>query len=220
MNKIVSIKNTNAIFLATVLVIGIIALSSPSFIIGVNAQGEPYYGMENNHKKSYGKDVSVNPIKCNNINVNLNGFNGLKLNVLPTSLNALATDEAQAADEGRESSSFGNGERNNNGYQHNDKDFRFVCINNNNFEVVEDETTPTEPLTCEECFHKFLIQEQINVFLAFKSFDNLAELCFDLDKGETEEARFIEDLGDALDIPEETAQNLIECLKSVGIIFT
>jgi hypothetical protein len=44
LNKIVPIKNANAIFLATVLVAGIIALSSPSFMTGAQAQQD--YGME------------------------------------------------------------------------------------------------------------------------------------------------------------------------------
>jgi hypothetical protein len=42
LNKILSIK-LNAIFLAAVLVVGTFATISPSFIIGVNAQSEPYY---------------------------------------------------------------------------------------------------------------------------------------------------------------------------------
>ena len=55
MNKIVSTKRTSAIFLAIVLVAGTIAAISPSsFIIkGVNAQGDPYYGMDNGYN-SYG----------------------------------------------------------------------------------------------------------------------------------------------------------------------
>jgi hypothetical protein len=44
LNKIVSIKNTSAIFLATVLVLGTIATISPSFIVGV--QAVPQYGMD------------------------------------------------------------------------------------------------------------------------------------------------------------------------------
>ena len=39
-------------------------------------------------------------VKCNNINVNVNGFNGIGVGTLPTTLNGLATDEAQVADEG------------------------------------------------------------------------------------------------------------------------
>ena len=125
-------------FLAVVLVIGIIALSSPSFMVG--AQGEPYYGMENNHKKSYGKDVRVNPIKCNNINVNLNGFNGIELNTLPTSLNVLATDEGEVGASSSGSGSGSDGSR----PSGSDSDSRFVCINNNNF-VSDGGTTPESP---------------------------------------------------------------------------
>ena len=49
-NKIVSIKKTSALFLAIVLVTGTItALSSSSFMIGADAQAQPYYGMDNRH---------------------------------------------------------------------------------------------------------------------------------------------------------------------------
>ena len=64
MSKIVSTKKTNAIFLATVLVTGIIAAISPSFIIGVNAQAEPYYGMDkryNSYEPNYGIDIYKKP---------------------------------------------------------------------------------------------------------------------------------------------------------------
>ena len=67
---------------------------------------ESDYGM-NSHddKKSYGKDNnnyykskdSSSNVKCNNINVNVNGFNGA---TLPTALRGLVSDEAQATDEG------------------------------------------------------------------------------------------------------------------------
>jgi endonuclease/exonuclease/phosphatase family metal-dependent hydrolase len=153
LNKIVSTKKISAIFLAIVLIGGTIFTFSSSFIRG--AQAELDYGLDsdkdnNSYKSKDSSNVIVKKIKCNNINANLNGFNGLKLNALPTSFNALATNEAKAANEGEIGASFsGSGERNTNGYQHNDKDFRFVCINNNNFEVVE---TSPEPLTCEECF--------------------------------------------------------------------
>jgi len=46
LNKIVSIKNINAIFLATVLIAGTITLSFPSFLTNVQAQQE-YNGMDN-----------------------------------------------------------------------------------------------------------------------------------------------------------------------------
>jgi hypothetical protein len=59
LNKILSIKS-NAIFLAAVLVVGTFAAISPSFIIGVNAQYEPKYGMDteyNSYKPSYENDI-------------------------------------------------------------------------------------------------------------------------------------------------------------------
>src|SRR5687768_11909920 len=81
MNTTTVTTKISAAFLATVLVAGIIALSSPSFMTG--AQAQEYYGMERDYKKSDKKDVSVKSIKCNNVNVNVNG---LELNVLPPAL--------------------------------------------------------------------------------------------------------------------------------------
>jgi hypothetical protein len=54
-NKIVSRKNTSAIFLAIVLVAGTIALSSPSFMVG-DVQAQRDYGMDkkyNNYEQNY-----------------------------------------------------------------------------------------------------------------------------------------------------------------------
>jgi hypothetical protein len=49
LKNIVLTKNTSAIFLAIVLITGTFAALSPSFIIGVNAQTEPYYEIENGY---------------------------------------------------------------------------------------------------------------------------------------------------------------------------
>ena len=114
MSKTTKTTKANSVFLATVLVAGIIALSYPSFMIGAQAQEfngmddkrynnyEQDYGQDNKYnsyepeygtdygmnsyddKKPYGQDnsydkskdsnsVTVKKIKCNNINVNLNG---------------------------------------------------------------------------------------------------------------------------------------------------
>ena len=54
------------------------------------------YAMDMENNNYYKSKISSN-VKCNNMNVNANGFNGAKL---PTGLSGLATDEAQAADEG------------------------------------------------------------------------------------------------------------------------
>ena len=53
MNKIVSIKNANAIFLATILVLGTITLFSPSFMTTASAQGGQYYGMDDRYNRYY-----------------------------------------------------------------------------------------------------------------------------------------------------------------------
>ena len=188
------------------------------------------YGKDNSYKSKDSSSVSVKKIKCNNINVNLNGFNGIQVNAVPPStLNALATGEAQTADEGEKgASSFGSGERNNNVYQHDDKDFRFVCINNNNFEVVEDGTTPTEPETCEECFELFLTEDQIELLLGFAgpNFPTIEAICDYLlnpttpvlEEGFRVLLQAIEVVSqDGIDI-----DSLIECLESesVGVVFT
>ena len=90
MIKLESTKRTNAIFLLIVLIIGTFTALSPLFMTGAQAflmdnNYKPDYGM-NSHddKQSYGKDNnnyykskdSSSNVKCNNINVNLNGFNG------------------------------------------------------------------------------------------------------------------------------------------------
>jgi hypothetical protein len=138
------------------LVAGTFAAISPSFITIVNAQQygmdqkynnyELDYGMDRyDDKQSYGKDSNSydkykdsSNVKCNNINVNVNGFNGA---TLPTALSGLATDNgAQAsADEGERGASGSDGGR----PSGSDTDFRYVCINNNNNNVVAEEQTST-----------------------------------------------------------------------------
>jgi hypothetical protein len=138
LSKIVSTK-VNALFLATVLLLGTIAAFYPSFMVGT-AQAQSYYndgGMDNNYEKSYGKDVSVKSIKCNNINANVNG---LELDSLPPFLTSLISDG-----EGGEGQYGGD-----NSYESYGKDrplgshtdFKFICINNNNNIVVLEEEPP------------------------------------------------------------------------------
>ena len=103
MSKTVSTKRTSSVFLAAILAAGTIAAFSPSFMVGT-AQAESYYGMDNNHDKSYGKDVNAKSIKCNNINVNVNG---LELDILLPFLIGIVS-----YGEGNEGvSSYGSGER-------------------------------------------------------------------------------------------------------------
>ena len=116
-----------------------------------------------NYYKSQGSD-SIKKIKCNNINANVNGFNGVEIGTLPTALSGLATDEAQAAaNEGEVgANSFGSDDGKSSG---SDTDSRFVCINNNDFNVAANEPTPEPPdtITCEECFEENLTPEQLTV---------------------------------------------------------
>ena len=124
-------------------------------------------GMNSYDKKPYGKDNSYDTskdssnVKCNNINVNVNGFNGIQVGALPPALSALATDEAQAADEGEVgASTLGNGGGSDGGRPSGyDNDSRFVCINSNDINVAANELTPEPPdtITCEECFTKMKI---------------------------------------------------------------
>ena len=164
MNKIVSIKETSAIFLAIVLVLGTIALTVPSFSVEAQATSDrendydyddkkDSYKKERDYKsrdhdernydhdkdkKSYDKDdykseytlygkydsdhdkskkessnsVSIKKVKCNNINVNLNGIDvnigGLPNNGPVTGPIAVAQEEAEDNDEEIESNSVEN----------------------------------------------------------------------------------------------------------------
>src|SRR5688572_13791219 len=153
MNTSTVTTKISAVFLATVLIAGTLALSAPSFMTG--AQAVPEYGMDRYDKKSSGKDVSVKSIKCNNINFNVNG---LELNVLPPELSSTLASEAQASDEGQSgASSFGSGERSNGGgHSGSDNDFKFVCINNNNNEgAPQVPPVPPEEDPCVLCFEEF-----------------------------------------------------------------
>ena len=128
-NKKLPIKTTSAILFAIVLVAGTFTAISPSFIIGVNAQAKRDYKMDNDRKQ-----VSVSSLKCNNININVDG---LELNVLPSFLNGAGL-AAEAPEGSIDASSFAG---NSDGSEIND--FRFICINNNNNTVIEGE----EPIT-------------------------------------------------------------------------
>jgi hypothetical protein len=157
-NKIVLRKTTSAIFLAIVLVLGTIALSS-SFMKDVTAQQE--LGINNNYENHYGKDnykskdsnVSIKKLNCNNINANLNNIDASFGSQVDTNGNTddAADGEALAALEGNEAiaaNGLGNsGDSDNNRvFVDRQNDFVFVCINNNdNVVVVDNKTTPEEP---------------------------------------------------------------------------
>ena len=222
MNKIVSTKRTSAMFLVIILVIGTITLFSPSFMIG--AQAQQYYGADNNYKKSYEKDVTVKSVKCNNININVNG---LELDILPPALSTLLTNgEADAS-----AYSYGGG----NGIYDSESsgsynDFRFICINNNNNTVIEAEEVPPvrpEPETCEECFTTNLNATEISRLLyATVSFNTLEQLCNFIDENfqDANQRQFISsyllDAAVRAGIPTEKINGILDCLEEIyGVVF-
>ena len=214
MNIIKLTKKSNALFFAALLLVGTIAASSPLFMLG--AQAEPYYGMDKDRKV-----VSVSSLKCNNINVNVNG---LELNVLPPSLSTLLTGgEADAS-----AYSYGSGTGNyGSGQSSPENDFRFICINNNNNTVIEEEQIPPPPQTCEECFTTNLNAIEISRLLsATVSFNTLKQLCDFIDENfqDAIQRQFISSylLNAALSagIPTDKINDILDCLEEIyGVIF-
>lgn len=243
MNKILSIKS-NAIFLAVILVVGTIAAFSPSFMVGT-VQAEPYYGMDKTYKKSSGKDVSVKSIKCNNVNVNVNGLE-LNLTSVPL-LGSLLTSEAQADEGERDTGPYGNGERDYVDQSISNKNFKFVCINNNNNTVIgiddEGETPIQTPTGCTDCFlstteggpippelHEILelhlagapiIIEPNDVPRIVSSIEGLCEL-IDANGGITEASIRNILIGAFITItdPVSVINEIVECLREKGLIIS
>ena len=249
------ITKTNAVFLATVLVAGIIALSYPSYMVGAQAQEygmdqrysnyelypEPEYGQDNQYnsyepqygqdygmdsydKKPYGKDnsydkssVSVKKIKCNNINVFLNG--DVNVNPISDEIGALAAS-AQAEDEGANGAYSGNDGRS---YGH-DSNSGFICkITNNNdgrsTATPEEpgEEPPTDP-DCDAgvaCIFGNLNPTQLAIFytaIGITADATVDELCIAL--GDTTAAELRADL--EAQVTPQLATFIINCLIRAG----
>ena len=128
----------------------------------------------------------------------------------------MTDDKAQAsADEGEiGASSSGSGSGRPSG---SDSDSRFVCIDNNNFEVAEAETPP-EPQTCVECYEEFLTQEQIDLLFPVSSIE---EACDDSVGVILNEVLFRQIVGVAETITGEDIdiEALIDCLERAGLVF-
>jgi hypothetical protein len=201
MNTSTKTTRISAVFLAAVLVAGTIALSSPSFMNSAQA-----FPMDNNYqKKSFGKDTSVKYIKCNNINVNVNGF---ELNVGPfldEVTTESAAEETQANSFGNK---FGSGGSSNGPSGFDKKDGSvFVCINNNNNGGAgggDDEED------CEDCFDKL---GGANLLVLIRALFGGLEVTFEAPIGE----KTFNDLGDICDflIDEATEENLSDLLVTI-----
>ena len=100
-------KKLNKLFLATLLVAGFIAIYSPSFMIGVQAQQEPI--------------VDVEKLKCNNDNFNIDVTNPQALSEVANKIQSLFAQENAGY----------NAEDHNMG-----EDIVLVCTNTNNGKVV------------------------------------------------------------------------------------
>ena len=128
---------------------------------------KPYGKDSNTYDKSKdSSSVTIKKIKCNNININLNGFSGNEIGTAPTSDFGAVATQAQAEDEGANGANFGNDGRGNDGRTSaHDSNSRFVCINNNdNSGRGETPVTPVPPVPpvdpCEECFRQNLNSAQ------------------------------------------------------------
>ena len=178
-------------------------------------------------KDSSSSSVSIKKVKCNNINVNLNGLDvnvGLPFNDGPVT-GPIAVAQEEADDDYEESNSL----ESNNGKSYDGKDAqsdsdtnsRIVCINNNNNLVVGEEL---EPSTCEECFTTGLTEEElddlIQAIIENGGPDSLQGLCEFIAGDLSEEGRaFISDrlfvLGEDVEISEDKINEILDCLEEV-----
>jgi len=252
LNKLVSIKETGGIFLAIVLVLGTIAAVTPSFIVGAQATSDREKDYDHDEdKKSYYKDdykseyssygkydrdhdkskkesssVSIKKVKCNNINVNLNGINaniGLPNNGPVTGPIAVAQEEAEEEDDEESNSIKSNKDKSDegrDGQSDSDTNSRIICINNNNNIVVGEEIE----LTCEDCFTTVLTDEElddlIEAIIEDGGPDSLQGLCDFIANSLDELGRaFISDrlfvLGGDVDISEDKINEILDCLEKV-----
>ena len=99
-------RKPSKVFLVTLLVAGIIAISSQSFMIGAQAQQDPI--------------VDVEKLKCSNDNFNIDVTNSQAESEVANKIQSLLAQEA--AD--------------NSGKQSVDEDIVLVCTNDNNNELV------------------------------------------------------------------------------------
>jgi hypothetical protein len=225
LKNIILTKNISAMFLAAILVAGTIIAFSPSFMVGI-VQAVPYPDMDR-EKKEDKKSVSVSSLKCNNINVNVNG---LELDVFPPFLGG-GDLAAEAVEPNTEGSSFAAG---NNGDGSQINDFRFICINNNNNTVIEreeDNETEDDNETdeCETCFTTILTEEELNAIIAdfeVEGIVSLQDICNFVDaNSQTEEGRsniafVLANAFNNAEVSSDLLNDILECFEEVyGGIF-
>jgi hypothetical protein len=186
---------------------------SPSFIN--NAQAITMDN-NNNFKKLFGIDVSIKYVKCNNINVNVNGFT-LDLGAFPE---LLGGEVAATAETETGANSLGSKGGSNNGPSGSTSGFVFVCINNNN-NAGQGEDENGEPQNCEDCF-SVLDETQIDFLLIDVEETSIEGFCEDLTRipnGNEETLGVLNVLDDVVhDITQEEIDAIIACLIDTGVI--
>jgi hypothetical protein len=204
LNKITSVKATKPIFLAIVLVAGIIAVLSSSFsFMTEEAKAESEYGMDSYNNKYKDDNSNAENIECSNINININTAEDN--DVFSRTFNDDNNGQQLSAN------TFGNNERNN-GFKQNDEDVLVKCIQNNN------NSSSPEPQTC-ECFTINLDEQQIidveRVLVATTNIPTLEEFCADLSNPDLPNENKLVSLGLVLTfagIDVELIQTIGECL--------
>jgi hypothetical protein len=180
--------------------------------VSYDSDNNNYYKSKDSSSSS---SVFVKKIKCNNINVNLNGVD-VDLGLSPGNgpVNGPIA-EAQALDDESSNSFVSNGE-----IRQSDSgtDSRIVCINNNNNVVVGEELP--EPETCEDCFTENLTPDEIEILLEIlqPQVSSLEQICNILLTGGAEEQIFRILITQTGASPDDV-DALIECLEDVGVIF-
>jgi hypothetical protein len=157
----------------------------------------------------------VKKIKCNNINVNVNG---LELDLFPPFLADNSGIAAESVEDNTDENSFAG----NNGYGSEINDFRFICINNNNNTIIEAEPPIPEQITCEECFINNLNDTQLQDFedALERSGFTLESFCEFLSNPEISNEQKSIDLVDLLvdaGIFGDDQVPIIDCLEASGI---
>jgi hypothetical protein len=209
-------QKINALFLSIVLIAGTIAATSPFFMVG-NAQAEPYNGIDKD------RNISVNSLRCNNINVNVNG---LELEVYPSFLGGNGDIAAEATQEDSIGAASFADDGGSNGDRSQINDFRFICINNNNNTVIGGEE-PVQPIDgCEECFTENIIEEvQITnftgtlvIYTEFGDLEGLCEFLSDPTITNNEKIAELVLIFSRTNIPTDIRLSILECLDEREII--
>jgi hypothetical protein len=270
LTKIVLKKETSAIFLAIVLVLGTIALTVPSFSVETQATsdrerdydyddksryydehdydsydkksyrdddyGKEYpsykpvynsygkYDDRNYDKSKHSSSVFVKKVKCNNINVNVNGV-ALDINDFPRGLfgaDAATEVEASVSDNGIDGSSSNGPSGFDNG------GFIFKCINNNNNIVTgaeEEPTSPTPPRDpCEDCFINNLNSTELSSLERFlestpqEDIEGLCDFLSDPATPNTEKRLILSRIAATADIDFASLEAINNCLVGLGLL--